>query len=360
MPIFIIRPSLKVDTGYYNDVALPLFCAAVAQDEFNGKKILMNRFETGYTSYHGAQTLSRDGTKTLRRYLDMGIKYNLDILLGTEWDELNEDTHIEPTVAKPMSSQRIIKYYADKLRNLAPTPNPGDDLSLPNLIISQRRQLTNGWMMDVELLNVPDTDKGEEYSVVLELLNENSKVVFKSKPVIFNSAKIKDRTFNLPSGQFASCQLLQPRLTIDYKGKQRVISEGLPFTIMRTTTSRDHTYFCTPLRNVLFPITSEVDFKDTGKMLAPGVKDISLNASLKFADELNEVEVVQDSYEIYAYDPQNEWLQNDPDRKLYKLSLFYLSPSSEGKPRILLNLKKNITSGNRRKIILKARRRTAG
>jgi hypothetical protein len=337
---YYTNSSLKLDKDYYNEVALPLFGAAIAQEEFNGKKIFMNRFEVGYTSYHGAQSLSRDGTKSLRGLLDAGIKNRLDILLGTEWDELNEDTHIEPTVAKPMSSQRIIKYYASRLRKEPPTPNPGDDLSLPNMIISQRRQLTNGWMMDVELLNVPDTDKGEKYSVVLELLNENSKAVFKSKPVAFDTAKMKDHTFNLPSGQFAACQLLQPRLTINYRGKQRVISEGLPFTVMRTTTSRDHTYFCTPLRNVLFPIASEVDFKDTGKMLAPGVKELSLNTSLKFADELNTVELVQDSYEIYAYDPQDEWLQNDPDRRLYELSRFYLNTPD----RIFIKLERSISN----------------
>jgi hypothetical protein len=321
-------PAYKVDADYYNEVALPLAGAAVAQDEFNGKKILMNRFEVGYTSYHGAQTLY------------MGINNRLDILLGTEWDELNEDTNMEPTVAKPMSSQRIVKYYASRLRKESPTPNPGDDLSLPNLIISQRRQLTNGWEMDIELLNVPDTDKGENYTVALELLNEQSKVVFKSKPLGFDSAKLQDHTFNLPSGRFASCQLLQPRLTINYKGKEKVISEGLPFTVMRPTTSRDHTYFCTPLRNVLFPINSKVDFKDTGKTLAPGVKELSLNASLNFADELNTVEVVQDSYVIYAYDPQNEWLQNDPDRKLYRLSCAYVNYPKR------LNIKANYSISN--------------
>jgi hypothetical protein len=317
--------SLKVNADYYNDVALPLYAAVIAQDEFNGKKILMNRLEVGYTSFHGSQTISRDGTKTLRRYMDIGIKSKLDILMGTEWDELNEDTNLEPMVAKPMASQRIIKYYSSKLRNETPTPNPGDDLSLPNMIISQRRQLAYGWDVDIELLNVPDSEESLKYSVELELLDQNNKTVFKSGPVIFNRCELKDKTFTMPSGKFSDCQLLQPRLTINYKGKKRVISEGLPFTVMRATACWDHTYFNTPLRNILFPKESIVDFKFTGKKLAPGVKQVSLNASLQFKDELNTLEVVQDSHEIYAYDPENEYLQNDPDRRLYKLSRSYIN-----------------------------------
>jgi hypothetical protein len=317
--------SLKVNADYYNNYAVPLYAAAVAQDEFNGRKILGNHFNVGYTSFHGSQTLSRDGTKSLRRYLDIGIKNNLDIMIGTEWDELNEDTNIEPMVAKPMASQRIIKYYMSKLKNKAPTPNPGDDLSLPNMIISQHRQLVYGWTMDVELLNVPDTDKGKDYSVILELLDQDEKVVFKSKTIAFNTAELKDHTFNLPSENFASCQLLQPRLTIDYNGKKRVISEGLPFTVMRATACWDHTHFNTPLRNVLFADSGEVKFKETGKSLAPGVKQVTLDAALKFKDKLNTVEVVQDSHEIYAYDPQNEYLYNDPERRLYKFSFSYIN-----------------------------------
>lgn len=332
--------DLTLNYEYYNKVAIPLYAAAIAQDEFNGKKLLCNRVEVGYTSYHGAQTLSRDGTKTLRGFLDIGIENNLDIMMGTEWDELNEDTNFEPTVAKPMATQRIVKYYMSKLRKEEPVPNPGDDLSLPNMIISQRRQSAYGWAVDVELLNVPDTNSGKPYSVILELLNQNDDVVFKSNEVDFNTAKLKDHTVKLPSENFASCRLLQPRLTINYNGKKRIVSEGLPFTIMRATTSGDHTYFNTPLRNILFSESSEIKFEDTGKILAPNVKQLELNASLKFADELSAIEVVQDSREIYAYDPQDEYLRNDPERVLYKFSYAYINNPN----RIFVTVKTSISN----------------
>lgn len=316
--------DLKVDADYYNNYAIPLYCAAIAQDEFNGKRFLANRFEVGYTSFHGSQTLSRDGTKTLRHFLEMGIKNNLDILIGTEWDELNEDTNIEPMVAKPMASQRIIKYYMSRLKKTVPTPNPGDDLSLPNLIISQRRQLPYGKTLDIELLNVPDSDQKQTYSVILELLDQNEKVVFQSEPISFKRTELKDHTINLPSENFAFCQLLQPRLKLDYAQQKTEICEGLPFTVMRTTACWDHTYFNTPLRNLLRATSSRIEFRETGKVLAPGVKELSLECSLQFNEKINAVEVVQDSHEIYAFDPQNEYLQNDQERRLYTLSISYV------------------------------------
>ena len=73
-----------------------------------------------------------------------------------------------------------------RFRHQTPTPDPGDDLSWPNLIISQRRQISPGETLDVELLNVPDTAKGEPYSVTLELLDENGKVLFRSLQFISN------------------------------------------------------------------------------------------------------------------------------------------------------------------------------
>ena len=53
--------------------------------------------------------------KTLRGYLELGEKHKIDMLCTFEWDETNENTNIEPTVAKPMANARILKYYQNKL-----------------------------------------------------------------------------------------------------------------------------------------------------------------------------------------------------------------------------------------------------
>ncbi len=320
LPPGLNTTSLTLPVEYYDKIMLPLLGAACAQEEFNGKKLLSLEVWPGYTSYHGSQTCSRDGTKTIRNYLDLAYKHHVDIILGFEWDELNEDTNLEPTVAKPMALLRIFKYYTDKAKNLAPSPNPGDDLSLPNLIVSQRRQLEGGADFELELLNVPDTSEGSDYSVDVELLDHNGKAVYNAGPFKFKQSELKAETVKIRSGDLSDAILLTPKLTVDYKNKKSVFPGGLPFSVMRATVSSDQTWFCTPLRNVLRPIKSKTVFAEMGRSISPGVHEVELDSELEFNESLNAVEVLQNSNEIFAWDPKNEYLQNDRNSRLYKLS----------------------------------------
>lgn len=330
-----INPDRTTDINFSANVLYPLFKSVLAEPQYNGKKILAAQAVVGYTNFQGAQSHSRDGTKTLRTSFDLAEQFQPDILIGTEWDELNEDTGFQPQVAKPMSSQRIVKYYMSRFRHQAPTPNPGDDLSLPNLIVSQRRQILPGVTLDIELLNVPDTNKGLPYTVELELQDEKDKVIYHSAPVPFNTAQLHDKTFYLPSENFKDSQALRPRLTINYRGTKRVIGVGLPFTVLRATTAWDQTYFCTPIRNVLQPENALVKFALAQKEISPGVSTVNLSAKINSPEKIADAEVVQDSRVVFAYDPHNEYLQQDPDRRLLKLSCMYV----HNPPRVSINYK---------------------
>lgn len=336
-----MRPNLdrSADENFSAEILFPLFKSVLAEPEFNGKKLFGAGAKVGYTSYHNAQTLSRDGTKTLRASFDLAAQFQPDLLIGTEWDELNEDTGFEPLVAKPMSSQRIIKYYMSQFKGQAPTPNPGDDLSLPNLIISQRRQILPGITMSVELLNVPDTEQSQPYTVILELLDENDETLYRSQPQDFDAAKLSDNTLDLPSEPFKQARALRPRLTIDYGGKTQVMEDGLPFTVVRATTAWDQTWFCTPIRNVLQAEKSAVAFGPQTTPLAAGVVAVEVAADVKTSEKIAYAEVVQDSQEIFAYDAQDEYLQNDPNRRLLELSLGYVNNPSRITVRFKAELK---------------------
>jgi hypothetical protein len=321
-----LRPKLDrtFDQEFSAKVLYPLFKSVLAEPEFNGKKILAASTEVGYTSYHAVQSLSRDGTKTLRRTFDLAAEFKPDVLIGAEWDELNEDTGFQPLVAKPMSTQRIIKYYTSRWKGQPPTPNPGDDLSLPNLIVSQRRQLLPGVTFQVELLNVPDTAQGQPYRVRLELLDENDKVLFSSVPQDFNTAQLKDKTFDFSSEQFKDARALRSRLTINHRGQRKVLAEGLPFTVMRATTEWDQTWYCTPVRNVLQLGPGSVTFDPRVQTIAPGATAVNVSAQIQAPEKLAIVEGVQDSKEIFAYDTQDEYLQADPNRRLVNLFWNYV------------------------------------
>lgn len=335
-----VNPDRTTDKDFSANVLYPIFKSVLAEPQYNGKKLLAAQAVVGYTNFVGAQSHSRDGTKTLRTSFDLAEQFHPDLLIGTEWDELNEDTGFQPQVAKPMSSQRIVKYYMSRFRNQTPTPDPGDDLSLPNLIISQRRQILPGETLDVELLNVPDTAKGLPYTVELELLDEKDTVIYHSAPISFNTAQLHDKTFYLPSENFKDSQALRPRLTINYRGKKRVLGVGLPFTVLRATTAWDQTYFCTPIRNVLQPAKADVNFALAQKEIAPGVSTVNVSTDVHSPEKIATAEVVQDSRVVFAYEPQDEYLQQDADRRLLKLSWMYV----HNPPR--LSVKFNVTLKN--------------
>jgi hypothetical protein len=328
----------STDKEFSSQVLYPLFKSVLAEPQYNGKKLLAAQAVVGYYNFVGTQHHSRDGTKTLRTSFDLAEQFHPDLLIGTEWDEENEDTGFQPQVAKPMSSQRIVKYYMSRFRHETPSPNPGDDLSLPNIIISQRRQISPGETMDVELLNVPDTVKSEPYSVTLELLDENGKVLFQAQPQSFNTAQMKDHTFYLPSEKFKDSQALRSRLTISYHGKKRVMSDGLPFTVLRATMAWDQTYFCTPLRNVLQPSQSDTQFTLMQKNISPGVSKVNVATNIDSPEKIATAEVVQDSRVIFAYQPHDEYLQQDADRRLFKLTWMYV----HNPPRIHISFKANL------------------
>ncbi|MBE6371010.1 MAG: LamG domain-containing protein [Lentisphaerae bacterium] len=314
-------------TEFYDNVTLPLYAAVCAQPEFNGKKILGLSVQAGYAYFHGSQTLDRRGTKTLRNYLELCSKYPVDFIHGIEWDETNEDTCLEPTVCKPMANSRITRYYRDRLNGVTPKPFEGDDLTLPNLIVSQPRQYILGTDFEVELLNVPDTDNSCPYTVKAELTDHRGKVFFSSEELKFDAAKLQDHTLVLPAEKLAAVRSVSPRLTIQFKGNKRIVSEGMPSSVIRATVSRDYSWLCTPLRNLMFPSGAAVKF--SSRESSAGYEKVALAADLDFpGHQLNMVEVLQNSMEIFSYDPQNEFLQNDPARQLYRLSGLFMNSLS--------------------------------
>ncbi len=322
-----------LDTDYYNNVLLPLFAASCAHKDFNGKRIFAVKTVQGYTNCNGSQTVSSDGTKTIRKFFELADKHKIDLLCGFEWDELNENTNLEPTVAKPHANQRIIRYCMDKIKGISPSPNPGDNLSRPNLIVSTNRQLSMGQEFEMELLNVPDGSR-EKYTVSAELFDNTGKVICRIPEKTFDSTLLKDQTIVIPTEKFTHSMYIQPRLTVKYKGKTEVIS-GLPPTVLRGTVNIDHTWFSIPLRNLLKPENAQIKFTN-GKKIRPGMLEVTADVNLKFKEKLNAVEIINNSQDIFSYDKFDEFGFNNKKRKLYRLSFRYVIPMNIKKDRNLV------------------------
>ncbi len=323
---YLDDPEGNLHASYYNEIIVPLFAAVCAQEQYNGKKLCGLEILTGYNNYRGRQRLSANGTKTLRAYLEISKRFNLDILKAFEWDEYNEDSHFQPTVNKPMAYQRILKYWNDTNHKRRLTPNPGDDLSLPNLILSHRKQISCGPDYELEILHIPDSGTSEPCMVTAEIVNEKGQVLLK-EDLQFNRAEFKEYTLHIPGKDYIDSEVLVTRLSIDYQGNKKVIQEGLPFTVVRPTIACDSTWYSTPLRNVLFPAKAELRF---GKVIHPKGAlaeriEVPVSAKLSFPDPLNSLEVLQNGRDIrYSYDPQNEFHQNDPGRINLILTFYHL------------------------------------
>ena len=233
-----------------------------------------------------------------------------------------------------MAYQRILKYWNDRNNKRTIAPNKGDDLSLPNLIISQRKHAVAGPDFELELLNVPDSDQAEKITVMAEILNDKGQIIHNSGELTFFRSLFTDHTVKVPSWLWINSRVLITRLTIDYKGKRRVIQEGLPFTVVRPSTVCDTTWYCTPLRNVLFPKSSNVAFGNAVNPdgALPERINLPVAAKLEFPEKLNSLEVMQNGRDTrFSYDPVNEFRQNDSDRQSLILSFYRLEIKPGGK-----------------------------
>ena len=93
-------------------------------------------------------------------------------------DEENENTHFRPTVCNGFSAARILRYFADRSVGRALDVLPGDDVTIPNLIVSYRKSLVAGEPIEVEVRNVPDgTFKGVAFDVAFAWCDRDGKVV---------------------------------------------------------------------------------------------------------------------------------------------------------------------------------------
>lgn len=323
IPSYIGRRDQTLDVKVYDDLLLPLFSAVCAQDEFNGRKVLMLQVMHCYTSYHGSQSLQADGTETIRKYLELCEKYKIDIPLGFEWDELNEGTNLEPTVARPMALQKIIRYWMDKMHGIR-SPEYRRDSWFPDLIVSQRRQINLGTEFKIELLNVPDGGEKEKYQVIIELLDHAGNIVHESEKFEFDRSRLMAHSVTLDSEKFSAARLIRPELKIIRNGEMREFSGGLPFTVVRPAVCNDQTWFNTPLDNVLIPEKAVIK-AERAKDIFPGVVQFYADVKASFPEKIVSAEIVQNSNSIFAFDAQNEYLQHDPLRALFRVNYRYLN-----------------------------------
>ena len=145
----------------------------VEEPEFAGRKLLGLSAILAHEN-HTIQfwTTGEDGLRTLTESLRIACAAEPDVVLLPEWDEFNENTCVGPTLANGFSVKRILRYFKAGLRKTPLVPLAGDDVSVPNLIVSYRRSVSPGERLVVDVLNVPDGGRKGTVKISVELLDD--------------------------------------------------------------------------------------------------------------------------------------------------------------------------------------------
>ncbi len=301
------------DGEFYRDIFIPMFKSVLSEPKYQNKYLGLSAYRSHMSPERG-NTLHEDGTRSLRRSFEAAMDAQPDVILLPEWDEVNENTSFRPTLHGGTTSMRILRYYMSKIKSKAPTPVPGDDVTVPNLIFSARKAAVIGENLVFELLNVPDSATPGRYTVELTLADENGKVVKKFEPVSFASNQLQEQRLTLATETIPDVRALVPSLVVrGYNGRDQVLDAGLQHVQLRATWNWDHLYIKQPLRDVLKPVDVEFAWKGLARTGQPSM----LTASVKSPDNLALVEVLGDDDEVYAFDPTDEFWRADSTRELF-------------------------------------------
>ncbi len=289
------------DAVFYREFVIRIMKSVLAEPEFRQKIFGLSSIIGLENSTRTGFSLSSDGTKTLRRSFEAAMSAQPDFIEIPEWDEQNENTSLRPTIYNGLSSMRIMRYYTAKLRGEKPTPMAGDNVGIPDLILSYRKVLTLGEKLEVELLNVPDTEQSVPYTARLTLKDPGGKVVYTSPVYQFDKSRMQDHTVTIPSETLGEYQVLVPHLEIEGDGRKMSFEDGLQYLELRPTWNWDYKWVKQPLRDLLVP--QKVDWQVSGAQ-ADGTRLVS--ATFNANEPLASVEVLDNNDVVYSQAPAND------------------------------------------------------
>lgn len=302
-----------------------LFREVLAEPAYQDKYFGLSASIGHHNETTGHVTTNENGTRTLRTNFEVSLAADPDIIILPEWDEMNENRGIQPTVYSSFSSQRILRYYMHRIRGEAPTPNPGDDRSIPNLTVSYRMHLKAGEALEIELLNVPDADSHEQYTAKVTLSNLDGEVVEQLPERQFTVGELEEHRHKLASETLIDEPVLRPRVEITNADGERITFEdGLHHIHINPTWAWTYKWVKQPLRDVAQPSTATFEASvDSGADHVPGFSAGAVNVRGTFEgdERIASVEVMADGTERYAYDIYDEYALPGSDTVLFRVSL---------------------------------------
>ena len=239
------------------------------------------------------------GTWCYRETMKAVLEVNPDIIVIPEWDEQNENTSLRPTRAGMSTFARITRVLLGLSADL-----PGDDKSVPDLIVSYRKVIALGEAPEFELLGLPD--EGGAATARLALFAPDGKKVFQSQEYSFSGKAMEEHRFQLPTEQFAAYPFLMPELTVTRGGSSRSWRDGLHFIKLEPVSNCDYQYVKQPLRDLIAPKTAEIAWQNPTQVTVK----FDAGEPLAFA------EILDDNMPVWAAtaDGKPYWRENDAEK----------------------------------------------
>lgn len=213
----------------HDTLVVPIVKSVMAEPEFKGKLLGMGIRQGHENDYRWTYGQDSVGTRMLRDSMASVALMRPDFILCPEWDEQNENTHFRPITSNGHVTQRIMRYWADVFAGREPDVFPGDDTSVPNLVVSYRKSLQAGDRAEVEVVNIPDgTARTAAYSVSFRWRTPDGRVVREYPAQTLDATRIGAVWFNCPAADLLSAHVLLPELTVsDGSGAPRTFGRGM-------------------------------------------------------------------------------------------------------------------------------------
>ena len=286
----------------FDEMVTAVVRSVLDEPEFKGKKRLGTWVTGGHENdYRWQYVLDSTGTQMLADTLWAVESLRPDFVICCEWDEENENTHFRPTISNGFTTQRMLRYWADRYAGRAPEKFPGDNAAVPNLVVSYRKSLMLGEPIEVEVRNIPDgTFSGKTFSVAFSWLDEKG-VAAKSFPAVSLAADdMTNAWFTVPVAELVANRTLRPRLEVAWRGGRAVVGKTFFPLDLNVQRNLDHKWVKHALREIPRGISGDIEI---GAPDSTGVRIVRGKVSSS-GRRLRSIEVLDDMDSAYVYSPE--------------------------------------------------------
>ena len=285
-------PENVLSIKAYREYIIPVFVSVLAEEKYNGKKIFGLSAHKGYTqTRRTASNLDDEGTGSMRKSLTAALEANCDYIVMPEWNEINENTHVEPLVSNALTNVRVVNALRNKTTSAV-------EKKFPDVILSFRQSNDLAVPIPIELLGLPEKDSGPS-SVRLHLLSPEGKRIKSFDKVRFSHKQTEEKFYLEPAYKYGKFRYLLPELEISWKGKTFSLREGLPHIRLYSAPNVNNTYVKIPLR----------DLPQEGiqvKTVISGEK-IQAHGKIRLPEKIMSVELLANENVLKAVDVHNEY-----------------------------------------------------